>query len=236
MVGMVGFLASAFAVSLTGVMSPGPLTTLAITEGARRGRWAGWWLSVGHGLVEGTLVVAIGLGLGGFLQRPLVGAIIGVSGGLFLAWMGWGLVSGAWSGQLSLQAAATPGSARQGRRTEVPLVTRLGLMPAGVALSLSNPYWSLWWASVGAGLILTALEWGSLGLAVFYLIHWCTDVLWLNLMSFLTASGRGLMNERIYRGVLIACGLFLMGFSAYFVIGGLRFAGQVINRTIHQTL
>jgi threonine/homoserine/homoserine lactone efflux protein len=139
--GLAGFLASAFAISLTGAMSPGPLTTLAITAGARRGRWAGWWISAGHGLVEGSLVVAIGLGLGSVLEQPTVGAIIGVGGGL----------------------------------------------------------------------------------AIFYLVHWLTDVVWLNLMSFLTGSGRGLMNERIYRGVLMACGLFLSGFSVYFVVSGLRF-------------
>jgi threonine/homoserine/homoserine lactone efflux protein len=215
---MVGFLSSAFVISLTGAMSPGPLTTLAITEGARRGRWAGWWLALGHGLIEGSLVVAISLGLGSFLERPAVGAVVGVLGGLFLAWMGWGLVNGAWRGQLSLRAAVT---------AQAPAVSQLGLTPAGVALSLSNPYWSLWWGSVGAGLILTALEWGALGLMAFYLVHWFSDLAWLSLMSFLTASGRGLVNERVYRGMLVVCGLFLLGFSAYFIVSGLRFATQI---------
>jgi threonine/homoserine/homoserine lactone efflux protein len=215
---LLGFLASVFVISLTGAMSPGPLTTLAITEGARRGRWAGWWLSAGHGLIEGALVVAIGLGLGQVLRRPAVGAVIGVAGGLFLLWMGWGLARGAWRGQLSL---------RKARDADAPTVTRLGLVPAGAALSLSNPYWMLWWASVGAGMILTALEWGALGLIAFYVVHWFTDLVWLNLMSFLTASGRGLMSERVYRGVLVACGLFLVMFSLYFIVGGVRFVVQV---------
>lgn len=217
MISLIGFLASAFAISLTGALSPGPLTTMAITEGARRGRWAGWWLSAGHGLAEGGLVVAVGLGLGSFLKRPEVAAIIGAGGGLFLLWAGWGLVNGVWRGQISLKAAST---------ADAPMVTRLGLVPAGIVVSLSNPYWSLWWASVGAGMILTALEWGVLGLVTFFIVHWLTDLLWLNLMSFLTASGRGLMNERIYRGVLLACGLFLMAFSLYFIISGLRFLNQ----------
>jgi hypothetical protein len=46
-------------------------------------------------------------------------------------------------------------------------------------------------------------------------------------MSFLTASGRGLVNERVYRGMLVVCGLFLLGFSAYFIVSGLRFAAQI---------
>jgi threonine/homoserine/homoserine lactone efflux protein len=212
MIELAGFLASTFVISLTGAMSPGPLTTLALSEGARRGRWAGWQLSAGQGLVEGALVVAIGLGLGNFLRQPVVGAVIGVVGGGFLIWMGWGLVSGAWRGSLSLAAAASG---------EAPAVTQLGLLPAGVALSVSNPYWSLWWASVGAGLILTALKWGVIGLAAFYLVHWLTDLGWLNLMSFLTASGRGLVNERIYRAVLLGCGLALIAFGGYFFVTGL---------------
>jgi len=218
MAGLVGFLASAFAIGLTGALSPGPLTTLAITEGARRGRWSGSWLSAGHGLVEGTLVVAIGLGLGSILKQPIVGSIIGIGGGLFLLWMGWGLVGGAWRGQLSLQTVTA---------AEAPFITRMGLVPAGAALSVSNPYWSLWWASVGAGMILTALQWGTLGLVVFYAVHWLTDFFWLSTMSFLTASGRGLMNDRVYRIVLVACGLFLMAFSAYFVVSGLGFINQI---------
>ena len=54
----------AFAVlSLTGALSPGPLTTMAITEGARVGRWAGIRLALGHGLIEIPLVFAIATGI-----------------------------------------------------------------------------------------------------------------------------------------------------------------------------
>jgi hypothetical protein len=58
-------------------------------------------------------------------------------------------------------------------------------------------------------------------------VHWSTDVLWLSAMSFLTASGRGLMTERIYRGVLMACGLILSAFSIYFFVSGLGFVSQI---------
>ena len=138
--------------------------------------------------------------------------------GCFLLWIGWGLVSGAWRGQLSLQAATA---------AEVPLIGRMGLVPAGVALSISNPYWSLWWASVGAGMILTALQWGTFGLVMFYAVHWLTDFVWLSAMSFLTASGRGLMDDRVYRIVLGGCGLFLVAFSVYFVSSGLDLISQI---------
>jgi len=203
-----------FFVSLSGALSPGPLTTMALTEGTRRGRWSGWWLSAGHAIIEAILVFAIAYGLGTWLKHPLVGAVIGLGGGIFLAWMGWGLLSGAWRRQLTLTAATT---------ADPPAVTRLGLVPAGIALSLSNPYWSLWWASVGAGFILSSQRWGIIGLVTVFVAHWLSDFFWLTGLGFLAGSGRGLMSEGVYRGVLMVCGIFLMSFSAFFIYSGVEF-------------
>ncbi len=61
----IGALAPIFAtsivVSLTGALSPGPLTTPAVREGVRRGFWAGPAPAAGHGAIEFALVVALGL-------------------------------------------------------------------------------------------------------------------------------------------------------------------------------
>jgi threonine/homoserine/homoserine lactone efflux protein len=203
-----------FIISLSGALAPGPLTTLSITEGARRGRWSGLWLSLGHALVEAGLVFAIAFGLGAWLKQPMVGAVIGLGGGAFLLWMGWGLVNGAWRRQLTL-AAATAG--------EGPGITRLGLVPAGMALSVGNPYWSLWWVSVGAGFIVASQRWGLAGIALIFLAHWIGDFLWLTGLGFLAGSGRRVMSEGVYRGVLLTCGAFLLFFSAYFVYSGVGF-------------
>jgi threonine/homoserine/homoserine lactone efflux protein len=204
-----------FVVSLSGALSPGPLTTMAITEGARRGRWSGVWLSVGHGIAEVTLVAAVAYGLGVWLNYPLVGASIGLGGGTFLAWMGWGLLSGAWRRQLTLAAATT---------ADAPAVTRLGLIPAGIFLSVGNPYWSLWWASVGAGFILASQQWGLVGVIIILVIHWLSDLLWLTGLGFLAGSGRRIMSEGVYRGILLVCGAFLILFSGYFIYSGIGFA------------
>lgn len=203
-----------FFVSLSGALSPGPLTTMSITEGTRRGRWSGWWLSLGHAIVEAALVFAIAYGLGAWLKLPLVGTVIGLAGGAFLAWMGWGLLSGAWRRQLTLAAAAT---------ADAPGITRLGLVPAGIALSLGNPYWSLWWVSVGAGFILSSQRWGLIGVTVIFLAHWLGDLLWLTGLGFVAGSGRRVMSENVYRYVLLVCGAFLILFSAYFIYTGLGF-------------
>jgi hypothetical protein len=43
------------------------------------------------------------------------------------------------------------------------------------------------------------------------------------LLSFIVASGRRILSQRVYRGILVACGLFLMALSVYFISSGMSF-------------
>lgn len=217
---MLPLLGTFFVISLSGALAPGPLTTMAIVEGSRQGKWSGWRLALGHGLVEGpyVLLIALVLWLGheALLQQPLVAGLIALVGGFFLAWMGWGMGWGAWRGRLSL-AGQTSGRAR------------FGLVPTGALVSLSNPYWWIWWALATPLYIERAFGWGLLGLLVLYLVHWSSDLGWLTGLSWLTGSGRGLLSPGIYRWVLIVCGGALLFFGLSFVVAGLKFlaSGQV---------
>ncbi|MGE5264576.1 MAG: LysE family transporter, partial [Acidobacteriota bacterium] len=85
-------------VGFTGSMMPGPVTTLIVTESARRGFIAGPLITVGHVLLELVMVIALFFGLGDLLKQNTVAGVIGVLGGLFLLWMGWGIVKGALRG------------------------------------------------------------------------------------------------------------------------------------------
>jgi threonine/homoserine/homoserine lactone efflux protein len=77
---------------------------------------------------------------------------------------------------------------------------------------------------VGAGFILASQQWGLLGVAVVFGIHWLSDLLWLTGLSFVAGSGRRLMSEGVYRGVLLVCGALLILFSVYFIYSGVGFA------------
>src|SRR5579884_1412857 len=77
-------------VSLSGVLMPGPVSAMAVSEGARRGCVAGPLLTGGHAAAETILVALLGLGLGHVLHYPLVIGAIGLGGGGVLWWMGWG--------------------------------------------------------------------------------------------------------------------------------------------------
>ncbi len=211
---MFPLLATFFLISLTGALAPGPLTTMAIVEGSRPNKWAGIRLAAGHGLVEGSFVALIALvmwlGRESLLRQPLITGLIALIGGLFLAWLGWGMGYGAWRFHLNLEG-------------ESETKNRFGLVPTGVLVTISNPYWWIWWILISPLYLREALLWGILGLAILYLVHWLTDLGWLTGLSWLTGSGRSLFSPRIYRWVLIVCGAALLFFGITFVVAGLRF-------------
>ncbi len=61
------------------------------------------------------------------------------------------------------------------------------------------------------------------GVGVFYGVHFLTDLGWLSLIAPALARGRRIMSRWAYRGVLLACGLFLLGLGGWFVASGLGY-------------
>ena len=226
---------SSFLVSLTGALSPGPLTTLAVREGVRRGFWSGPLLAMGHGAIELALVVGLALGLNQVFDNDAVAAAIALVGGLFLLWLGWQVVRTAPRQELAITPAspseassATPRLPAHGEASPAaPRVHSLraagALATMGVAMSLSNPFWFVWWASIGSAYIVQALDQGAAGVASFYGGHVLADLGWLSLIAFALTTGRRLMTRWAYRSVLMGCGAFLLGLGVWFLSSAARY-------------
>ena len=214
---LVAIFATSFLVSLTGALSPGPLTTLAVREGVRRGFWAGPALAAGHGAIELALVVALALGLNRLLDEEWLTATIALVGGTFLLWLGAQIIRTAPRQELVIGGQTGDGEP-PARAASV-----LGLAASGVAVSVANPFWILWWATVGTAYIATSLEEGAAGVGVFYGAHFLTDLGWLSVIALALATGRRIMSRRAYQGVLVACGVFLLGLGGWFLASGLGY-------------
>jgi threonine/homoserine/homoserine lactone efflux protein len=199
-----------FGVGLSGAMMPGPMLTMAIAETARRGFRTGPLLVLGHGIVEAVVVAGLVLGLSQLIQHVAVKGTVALLGGLVLAWMGYGMSRAAWSGSMSVAAAA---GASRGP----------GPIPAGALISVSNPYWLLWWATVGAAYVATSLQHGPLGLASFFGGHILADLAWFSLVALLVVSGRRILSDRLYRGLIFVCAAFLVALGLWFVASGVAF-------------
>jgi len=209
---------TSFIVSLTGALSPGPLTTLAVREGVRRGFWAGPALAAGHGVIEGLLVVGLALGLNEFLDTDAVTASVALVGGAFLVYLGLRTLITAPRQELQIEDDGVPAGAGRGRTMSAEAAT--GLAVSGIAVSVTNPFWLAWWATIGAAYIVEALDEGAIGVGTFYTAHFITDLGWLSLIAFVLASGRRLMSRVAYRLVLSGCGVFLLILGGWFLSSG----------------
>lgn len=203
---------TSFFVGLSGAVAPGPLLMVNIAEAARRGFRAGPALALGHSLLELGVVVLLLAGLSQALQRDAVTAAVGILGGSFLLWMGWRIVRGTRTASLAaiLRSPASLSNPGAG-----PVLT-------GVLASLSNPFWLIWWLTVGATYMVWSLRQGAPGVVSFYLGHILADFLWYSLVAFVVATGRRFMSDAAYRGVLVGCGVFLAGLGLFFFASGLR--------------
>ena len=206
MVQLGGISATAFIVGLSGAMMPGPLLAVTITESGRRGAMAGPLIIVGHMLLEMVLVGAVVLGLAPFLENAGAVCIISLAGGFVMCWMGQDMIRTA--GGLS-----APG--------EMSSDSRMHPVVAGVVVSLSNPYWTIWWITIGAAYILTSARFGLPGLISFFVGHILADFVWYTLVSVGVARGRSFFSDVVYRRLIVACGAAVLVFGVRFIWNGL---------------
>ena len=201
---------TSFFVAFSGALMPGPLTAVTVEHAFRRGCLAAPLITLGHGLLEAVVVVLLLVGLGDYLARPGVTGIIGLAGGLVLAWMGCGMIKRALSGKISLEGPSEGGGA--------------GRSPfwGGIIATVTNPYWFLWWGTIGAGYVALSRHHGYPGVALFFSGHLLADFLWFTLLALVMATGKRWLTDEIYRWIVFGLGLFLSLFSLYFFWSGLE--------------
>ena len=203
--------ANSFLVGFSGAVSPGPLLAFNIKETVRIGFIAGPLVVAGHSLLELVTVGALAFGLAQVLDSDPVVAAVGLLGGGFLVWMIWGLLRNPSKDVRYLSGQGTI-------RSSLSLKPLVG----GVLVSLSNPFWALWWLTVGAALITRSLEAGLMGIASFYLGHILSELAWYGFVSATVASGKRFLSQNVYRGIILVCGSFLGLLGVYFVVTGIR--------------
>ena len=192
------FLLEAVLISLSGVIAPGPITAVTVSKGTKSPH-AGAIIALGHGIVEIPLMILILYGFGDILKITYIKAIIGLLGGLFLLKMGLGLLKGI--KQAKVDSANGPSS---------PL-------KAGIILTLANPYFLVWMATIGSILIFRSYAFGLLGFTIFMIAHWLCDFLWLYFLSALSFKGGQFFGKRLQQVLFLICGVFLLFFSSKFI-------------------
>lgn len=196
---------SSFIIALSGALVPGPLFTITVSESLRRGFKTGPLIIFGHGLLEITIVILLFFGISPFLLEERTRQFISVAGGIILMIMGVMLFRDAGKTRLDL----SPGERQTGLH---PVVS-------GILGSISNPYWIIWWVTIGLGYLVSSLRYGIPGVIAFFSGHISADLLWYSMISYAVSRGQKIMGERGYRYLLSACGIFLIFFGGWFLAG-----------------
>jgi threonine/homoserine/homoserine lactone efflux protein len=201
---MISFFAQTILISLSGVMAPGAVTAATISQGSKN-RWAGVWISIGHGIVEIPLIFLLMIGLGTFLKTKPAEMVIGTLGGLFLMYLGIITIK-------EMFSLPPPNVTAQ---TSKPLFT-------GLILSATNPYFLFWWATVGLKLAYQAQESGSMALCVFAIVHWSCDLIWLTILSLAAFHGTNFLSPKRQQLILAFCGAAMVYFGASFLYNAVK--------------
>ncbi len=200
---MLPILLSVVVVSLSGVMMPGPMFAVTLTK-SLKSPWAGAQISLGHAVIEIPLILLIRFGFAQFFQNNIVQIVLSILGGGMIIWLG-----------ISMFRARVE-VVRGGKDLPYNAFT------AGILTSGLNPFFLLWWATVGSMLIMKFLDFGTTGLIVFIIVHWLCDLVWLSFVSVLIYRTKSLWGSKFQQGVFIACSLLLIGFGSWFLISGIQ--------------
>jgi threonine/homoserine/homoserine lactone efflux protein len=206
---LTGLFAIGFIMGLTGAMAPGPLLTVTISESTRRGGIVGPLVVLGHGILEAVLLVLIVFGVGSLLNNRLLFGFISFGGGLVLLYMATDIMRG-------LKHYSLDQGTDQGKK-------RLHPVWAGIVVSISNPYWFVWWLTIGMGYVIFAGGLGVKGVLAFFAGHILSDLAWYSFVSYGVQFGGKYVGARVLKGVLFVCSIFLVFFGIFFIIKGYQF-------------
>ncbi|MGQ9629355.1 MAG: LysE family transporter [bacterium] len=211
---------SAFIIGLSGAMMPGPVTTMVVDEARKGGVATGPLVALGHAALELSLVLAIYWGFGKFFTHPIFKGAVGILGGGILLYMGIGMIRSA--GRASFAPDLSKSDGGSDPRFRSPFANWLRPPAMGLLTSLSNPYWIIWWATIGLAYMNLALDRGRIGLAFFYAGHVSSDFIWLTLVASAVALGRKFVSDRVFHYIIAICGIALLGFGLCFGYSGIR--------------
>ena len=188
---------------------PGPLLAVGIAETPRHGWQTGAIITIGHAIAEVIVVVVLSLGLVAVAKNPLVAQIIGVVGGLMLIVMGITMGYDTLKGKVKYDA------------DESVKKSNHKLAGEGITATISNPYWFIWWGTIGLALLVDSLEYGFIGPIVFYFGHILSDFVWYTVVSIILWTGKTLIMGRGLKILITLCALFLIYLGTIFVYNGL---------------
>lgn len=198
-------------VSAPGVLSPGPLFFTNIIYGSKQGVTAGIKIAFGHTIVEFPLVIALALGLFTFSHVFANNEnlkIISIVGGIAIVAFAFTQIISITKGKVNRQNACVGIGAKKG-----PILL-------GVIFSALNPFFLIWWLTVGIKLISDSIQFFgfAIGILFLFLFHIWMDYAWLMITSYLIYRGVSVLKTKFYSAFFISISTILIFYGVYIIL------------------
>ena len=201
---IISFIVTIILVTASGALAPGPLFLATIYHGTKTGAKGGLIFSIAHTVVEFSLIMLFALGLFVIANETIIIKGIGLAGGCVLIIFGI----------IQLKNSIFFHSNEITKNTS----SLKHLFLIGLAFTGLNPYFILWWLTVGAELILISLAFASFAGVIFmYICHVWMDYVWLISVAHLAKKGTNVVGLKIYRIIIGFFGLILLYFGGVFI-------------------
>jgi threonine/homoserine/homoserine lactone efflux protein len=200
---MLPILLSVVVISTSGVLMPGPMFAVTMAK-SYRSPLAGTWISLGHAVIEVPIILLVYFGFTQFFQESLARLIFSVLGSGMILWLG-----------ISMFRARVE-VVRKGKDLPYNSFT------AGILTSVFNPFFLIWWATIGGMMIMRITDFGTPGLVAFIFVHWSCDLVWLSLISQVVYRTHSFLGQKIQEWIFIVCSLLLVAFGLWFLISGIQ--------------
>ena len=194
-------------VSVSGVISPGPLFFANLVLSKNGGFWSGIKIAIGHSIVELPVIILFSIPLIVLSFPNVTSSIIkfvSFIGGISLIAFGiLYVVKTVSKNNNSNYIVKSP-------RIQKPIL-------AGILFTGVNPFFFLWWISVGIKLISDSIELLGypFGIAFLFLVHVWMDYAWLGLSSYFASRGIKVIHPYYHNFIilLLTIPLFYYGFN-----------------------
>jgi threonine/homoserine/homoserine lactone efflux protein len=198
------------ALSASGVLAPGPLFFANLAYATRNDKWSGMKVAYGHTIVELPLIIILAAGVFTFDTAKKYASIVGLIGGIAI------LVFAGFQIATIIKEKRGPGKPN--------LADSKGPFIVGIVLSALNPFFILWWLTVGLKLISDSAAFGvAMGIAILFVFHIWMDYAWLTSTAYLASKGASVLKSKYYP-------ILLSGLTVVLIYYGVSFVSQSVSQ------
>jgi threonine/homoserine/homoserine lactone efflux protein len=221
-VDIIDFAIQVIFVSVSGVLSPGPLFFASLIYGSKLGYYSGIKIASGHAVVELPLIVLLALGIFGFSSFMFIEkstSMIGLIGGTAIIFFSFfqinSIIRGRNTGDANNKINGSYFSkiSNKGKTLGGPFII-------GLIFSALNPFFLVWWFTVGLKLISDSIFlFGVLGgILVLFAFHIWMDYAWLSITAYLISKGKMIIKDKLYRHFLLSISIILASYGFYLIV------------------